>query len=152
MGLPAKQLPGLYSAAGSNPVLPARERPPIRWAFLMKEYPMSDQKVDRLMLLVVSGTQAGNLVKDLQQERFYFTVIDTSGGVVNEQVVCLLRGLPEQRLPVLLELVRKNCQTYRQYITAQMRAPGDFLTLPMVEAQMGGAVVYLMNVDRFEQF
>ena len=112
---------------------------------------MNEQTVDRLALLVVSGSQAGDLMKDLQQEKFYFTVIDTSGGVINEQVVCLMLGLPEERLPVLVDLARKHCQPYRQYIPAQMQPPGELMMLPMVEAQAGGAVVYLMNVERFEQ-
>ena len=113
---------------------------------------MDEQTVNRLALLVVSGSQAGNLMKELQQERFYFTVIDTSGGVINEQVTCLMLGFPQERLPVLVDLARKHCQPYRQYIPAQMQHPGEFMMLPMVEAQSGGALVYLMNVERFEQF
>jgi uncharacterized protein YaaQ len=112
---------------------------------------MNEQKVDRLALLVISGSQAGDLMKDLQQKKFYFTVIDTSGGLINEQVVCIMLGLPQERLPLLLDLVNRCCQTYRQYIPAQMQPPGELMMLPMVEAQSGGALVYLMNVERFEQ-
>ena len=113
---------------------------------------MNEQTVDRLALLVVSGSQADNLMKDLQQEKFYYTVIDTSGGVISEAVTCLMLGFPQERLPVLVELARKHCQPYLQYIPAQIQPPGDLTMLPMVEAQAGGALVYLMNVERFEQF
>ena len=113
---------------------------------------MSEQKVDRLVVLVVSGLQAGSLMKDLLQEKLYFTVINSTGGLMNEAVVCLMLGLAEQRLPALLALVRQHCRPYRQFIPAQMRPPGEFMSLPMVEAQLGGAMVYMMTVERFEQF
>lgn len=113
---------------------------------------MDEQKVELLVVLVVAGSQASNLMNDLQQEKFSFTVIDTSGGIVNETMTCLILGLPQNRLPLLIELARKHCQSYLQYIPAQMRPPGELMMLPMVEAQLGGALMYMMDVERFEQF
>jgi uncharacterized protein YaaQ len=110
------------------------------------------QNVDTLIFLITSGPQSEQLMKDLRQESFHFTVIDSTGGIIRESQVCLLLGLENKRMPILSELMRRNCQPYRQYIPTQARLPGDLTSMPMVEAQMGGALVYMMNVERFEQF
>jgi uncharacterized protein YaaQ len=112
---------------------------------------MSEQLVDRLVLIVLSGSQSGALTKGLQQERFYFTIMDSSGGMFNEPTVCLILGLGQERLPILLELVREHCQPYTHYIPTQARLPGELQSLSMVAAQVGGALVYVMDVERFEQ-
>jgi len=112
----------------------------------------STDRVDRLVILVASGAQAEGLMRRLRQERLYFTVIDSTGGMLQEPTVCLLLGFDQARLPILLDIVRRNCQPHTQYVPAQMRMPGDLSGLPMVEAQVGGALVYALGVEKFIQF
>jgi uncharacterized protein YaaQ len=50
-----------------------------------------------------------------------------------------------------LDIIRKNCQPYRKYIPTQNLLPGELANLPVVEARFGGALVYMLNVERFEQ-
>jgi uncharacterized protein YaaQ len=108
--------------------------------------------VDRIMFLVVAGSHSNTLLKNLTRDNFNFTIIDSTSGIVQEPMVCLMVGFAQERLPVLLDLVRKDCHSYKQFIPAQGLLQGEFSALPMVEAQMGGALIYLMNVERFEQF
>lgn len=109
-------------------------------------------EINRLVLAVVSGLQADNLMRQLTQNGFYFTKVDSWGGMLQEPAVCLLVGVPAARLEKLLEVIRACCQPYRQYVPAQIAAQPDAVALSaMVEAQMGGAVVYTMIVERFAQ-
>jgi len=108
--------------------------------------------IDRLVILVVSGSQSDQLMRRLRRTQFYFTVIDSTGGMLQEPMVCLLLGIEQWRMTDLLEIVRQCCQPYMHYVPAQMHMPSDVSSLPMVEAQVGGALVYTMNVERFVQF
>jgi len=112
---------------------------------------MSEQLVDRLVLIVLSGSQSGALTKGLQRERFYFTIMDNSGDMFNEPTVCIILGLGQERLRILLDLVREHCQPYTRYLPTQVRLPGELQSLPMVAAQVGGAWVYVMDVEQYEQ-
>lgn len=112
---------------------------------------MSNPTLDRLVLLTVFDSQADRLMKHLTREGFHFTVINSSGGVVQEAELCLLIGFFHERIPVLLEIVRKDCRPYRKYIPTQGLTQGEVANFPMLEAQLGGALIYTMNVDRFEQ-
>lgn len=87
----------------------------------------------------------------MRQAGLFFTHIDSSGGVLYEPSVCLLTGLPGERLPELMELIRQYCQPYHQFIPTHLNVHPHIAPLPMVETEMGGAVVFIIEVDRFEQ-
>jgi uncharacterized protein YaaQ len=111
------------------------------------------KNIDLLVVLVVSGLQAPQLMDKLRQDEFTFTKMDSFGGVIQESTLCLLLGINQARMPTFIELVNQYCQPVTQYIPAQMvNAPPEYLSMAMVEAKVGGAVLYTMNVERFEQF
>lgn len=107
--------------------------------------------VNKLVLATVAGTQAGELVKRLTRDKFYVTVIDSQGGILYEATVSLLIGLDGTRLARLLEHVRECCRTRRQYIPAHVEAPLLEAQSAIIEAQVGGASVFVFDVERFEQ-
>jgi uncharacterized protein YaaQ len=107
--------------------------------------------VNQLAFVVVSGRQAEEFMQRLSQNRFYFTRIDSSGGILQEATFCLLIGLNQARLPVLLGLAELYCKPYQEYIPAQLNLNSAVPTLHMIEAQAGGALVYVLGVERFEQ-
>ncbi len=108
--------------------------------------------VDLLAIVIVSGLQADRLMKRMRQEGFAYTKIDSSGGVLMEPVYCLLVGLDRNRLDALSGLVRECCQPFSQYIPTQMSDAAGYAPMPILEARVGGATIYAMNVERFEQF
>jgi uncharacterized protein YaaQ len=113
---------------------------------------MMDQlSPDRLAILTVTGSQVEMLMKQLAIADFHFTVINTTGQLMQEPVTCLLIGFPQSRQSSLLELVREYCKTYRQFIPTQNILPGELASLPMIEAQLGGALVCILAVERYEQ-
>ena len=107
--------------------------------------------LDRLVILTVTGAQFDALVKHLAKEEFAFTVINTTGGIIQEPEVCLLIGFQSERLQFLLEMVRRYCHSYRQYVSSQGVLQGEMANPPMVEVELGGAQFFMMNVERYEQ-
>jgi uncharacterized protein YaaQ len=111
------------------------------------------ENIDFLVVLVISGLQAPQLMDKMSQEQFYFTKMDSFGGMIQESTICLLLGVTRSRIQFLKDLVNQYCQPVTQYIPAQMvNAPPEYLSMAMVEAKVGGAVLYTINVERFEQF
>ena len=112
---------------------------------------MSQPSLDRLVILTVIGSQADPLMKHLNRDSFQFTVINSTSEMMQEPVICLMIGFSHERLPGLLEIVRADCRVYHKFIPTQSLLPGELSGLPMVEAELGGARVYMLNVERFEQ-
>ena len=113
---------------------------------------MAELDIDLLVLLVVSRSQSKKLMGNLNKQHFYFTIIDTTTSLYHEATVLLLLGLNQTRQDVLIKLVRKYCQPQKRFIPVQMRATGEVIThLPVIEALEGGAILYSMPVEHFEQ-
>jgi uncharacterized protein YaaQ len=112
----------------------------------------SNSTVNQLVFVIVSERQAEDLLKALVRERFYFTKINSSGMVFQEPILCLLVGLNNSRLASFLELCGQCCRTYQEYIPVQFNPPSGFPPMSMIEARAGGALIYVLDVERFEQF
>ena len=110
------------------------------------------ETINQLIILVVSGRHAGDFMQQLVHNRFYFTKIDSSGGgMLQIPTVTLLIGLNSTRLQALLALVNDCCHSYREYIPAQVSMPPNYPPMQMIEAQMGGALIYMLDIERFVQ-
>ncbi len=112
---------------------------------------MANQTINQLVIAVVSGAQAGGLTQRLRAAGFYFTQLDSWGGLLEEPTVCLLIGLDAVNRPALIDLIRQCCQVHRQYIPARLDASMLQVQPVMIEAEVGGAAVYTVAVERFVQ-
>ncbi len=112
---------------------------------------MTSNIVNQLVVATVGSMQAGELTDVLIRDGFYVTQINSHGGIWHEATVSMLIGLDRARLPRLLEHLRKCCSTRRQFLPAHVEGPFLEIQPVMIEAEMGGAVVYVLDVERFEQ-
>jgi len=112
---------------------------------------MPEREIDLLVLIIVSQSQSKKVMANLNKQHFYFTVIDSSSSLFHEPTVCLLMGLNHSRMDTLDKLIQKYCQPYRKYIPVQMRGIGEMSHMPVIESQEGGAILYGMPVEHFEQ-
>ncbi|MBG0786998.1 MAG: cyclic-di-AMP receptor [Anaerolineaceae bacterium] len=112
---------------------------------------MPDPDIDLLVLIVVSLSQSKKLQANLNRQHFYFTTIDSANSLFHEPTVCLLLGLKHERLETLKTLVRKYCQPYRKFIPVEMRSMRELGSLPVMESQEGGATLYALPVEAFDQ-
>jgi uncharacterized protein YaaQ len=107
--------------------------------------------VDQLMLITVSGEQTPELVQTLNGEGFYVTLVDSRGGLLDERLSTLLIGYSHGRQGQLLSRLREECRTRRRLIPAQLETPLASAQTVMIEAETGGAAIFIFDLERFEQ-
>lgn len=108
--------------------------------------------VNQLVFVVVSGRPAEVLMQSLNQEGFYFTRLDLSMFAFQETRICLLIGLNSAQNGRLMGLIETHCQPHQEYVPVQFTPPAGFPPLSMIETRVGGALVYQLEVEQFEQF
>jgi uncharacterized protein YaaQ len=108
--------------------------------------------VNRLVFVVVSDRQADDLQRELVKEHYPFTKIDSTGILFQEPNLCLMIGMNDSRLSALLGLITQYCQPFQEYVPVHFSPPAGFPALSMIEARAGGALVYVLEVERFEQY
>ena len=108
---------------------------------------------NKLVIAIVQDEDANSLADDLVANNFGLTRINTAGGFLRQGNVSFLIGTPSDRLGELLTIVRANCQTRTQYVNPipPIMEPGEFYIPYPVEVQVGGATVFVIDLERYER-
>ena len=110
----------------------------------------SHETVNQLVVVTVTGEQVDDLTRRLLQDGLHVTQVDR-GGLFQEIPVSLLIGLNRADRPRLLAHVRECCRTRKRFIPTQAETPWLEGVGMMIEAEVGGATIYALDVERFEQ-
>ena len=108
----------------------------------------------KLLICVVNQDDAGPLMDALTVDGYRATVIGTTGGFLRQGNATLLIGVPDQDVVDALQTIKANCRTRLAYVnslpsTAEPLAP--YASAP-IEVRVGGAVVFVLDVERFERY
>ncbi len=108
----------------------------------------------KLVVAIVQNDDAGALSDALRENNYASTVISTTGGFLREGNSTILVGVDALRVDTLLKLIKENCTTRTQYVNPvpPVMEPGELYLAQPVEVQVGGATVFVLDVERFEKF
>lgn len=107
----------------------------------------------KLIFAVVQGKDADNLRSSLLDAGYRTTQINSAGGFLRESNATFLIGVDNDRVPDVLRIVKQTCYTRTQYVNPLLpiMEPGEFYMPNPVEVQVGGAAVFICNVNRYER-
>jgi len=108
----------------------------------------------KLVLTVVHDRDKNKITETLLRNGFKFTKIGSTGGFLREGNVTLLIGVEEAELDRVLSVIGESCKTREQFVNVLPpdAAPvGAFMPSP-VKVLVGGAVAFVIDVQRFERF
>ena len=111
----------------------------------------SQESINLLVVVFAMGTQSSQLVQLLRKANFRFTEVDSSGGFLQEPTNSFFIELNNERMKYLLRLVRSACHKRLQYIPARMDVAPMLGQPIMIEAEMGGAIIFAIEVEQFIQ-
>lgn len=111
-------------------------------------------KVDILVVANVSSELIPQLTKKLNQERFFFTQIASSRGLLHISTSTLLIGIHRNRYNDLMKLIHTHCKKKRTHIATQTQMEAHFHPPHpiIIEAETGGATLLTLPVLHFEQY
>ena len=107
-----------------------------------------DDKTDALIRELEAQHEA------LLKAEYRFTKIASTGGFLREGNVTILIGAEEQEVETVLNIVNESCKTREQYVNVlppEATPVGTFMAYP-VKVQVGGAIAFVMDIERFERF
>jgi uncharacterized protein YaaQ len=107
----------------------------------------------KLVIAVVQGEDATQTVQALSGAGISVTKMASSGGFLQQGNATLLIGVDDDKVEEALKLIRENCRERSQFMTPMppMVEPGEFFMPYPVEVQVGGATVFVVDVERFEK-
>jgi uncharacterized protein YaaQ len=108
----------------------------------------------KLAVCILHNRDKGKVTEELVKSGFKFTVIGSTGGFLREGNTTILIGVEEAELEPLKSLIDAHCQSREQLVNVmpyEAAPPGAFIPSP-VKVPVGGAVMFLLDVEQFHRF
>ena len=109
----------------------------------------------KLVIAIVQDEDAGRVVSALMDKGFGVTKLATTGGFLRSGNTTLLTGVDDDKLDAAMEIIEKTCKSRKQM--APVHAPmtgsaGMYVPAYPVQVTVGGAIVFVLDVEQFHKF
>jgi uncharacterized protein YaaQ len=107
----------------------------------------------KLILAIVQDEDTDGLTQALIQEGFRFTKISTTGSFLRTGNTSLMIGVEDAAVPAVTAILRRTCRRRTQIAVPYSPAlePGLLYMPENFEVEVGGAVVFVIDIERFER-
>ena len=106
----------------------------------------------KLIIAVVSNDDSHSLSNALTKENFAVTKLATTGGFLKIGNTTMLIGTEEDRVEKCIEIIKEESKQRTELVPSTASYDiGRFATLP-VEVQVGGAIIFVVDVEKFIKF
>ena len=105
----------------------------------------------KLIIAIVQDEDASRLVSSLMNEGYSATKLATTGGFLRAGNTTLLLGVDEDRFDGAMKIIEKVCKSRKQIATSPSPISGTtgvYVPYP-VEVMVGGATIFVLNVEQF---
>lgn len=105
----------------------------------------------KLVVAIVQDKDALKVVSSLMEQGYRATKLASTGGFLREGNTTLLVGVETPKVEQVLGIIKEICHSREQLVTPLSPMGGavdSFLPYP-VEVTVGGATVFVLDVERF---
>ena len=107
----------------------------------------------KLIIAIVQDEDAQKLTSTMMNDGFSVTKLATTGGFLRAGNTTFLIGVDQERLDHAMELIEKACKSRKQVATSPSPVAGSagvYVPYP-VEVTVGGATVFVMDIEQFNK-
>ena len=114
-----------------------------------EELQQSDQK---LLIVITSDSDADTLIQKLVHRGYPATKVSSTGGFLRRGSATIFSGVDAEDIDNVLAIIRTECQARTEFVPAQaLPFPESIYPAEPVEVRTGGAIVFVVPVERFEK-
>lgn len=109
----------------------------------------------KLVIAIVQDEDAGRLVSTMMKEGYSVTKLATTGGFLRAGNTTLLTGVEDEKLEHCLEIIEGLCKSRKQLINSNIGAFDASISAAAhsnIEIMIGGATVFVMNIEEFKKY
>jgi uncharacterized protein YaaQ len=107
----------------------------------------------KLVFAIVHDEDGSKVMEELNKNGFSVTKLCSSGGFLKAGNTTLLVGVEEASLDAVIDVIKRKSKSRKQVINSSMTPNGMggmFIPYP-VEVVVGGATIFILDVERFEK-
>lgn len=106
----------------------------------------------KLLITIVQDQDVQNLLESLTENGFSATKLASTGGFLRQGNTTVIIGVKDEKVDDVLEIIKHTCEKRDQYHASPVSPFGRSGVLPKpTKVVVGGATVFIVNVERFEK-
>jgi uncharacterized protein YaaQ len=108
--------------------------------------------VQKLLIIITAPEDADRLLDRLTEAGYPVTKISSTGGFLRRGNVTLLSGVEAAAVDEVLGIVRAECRPREEYVPVQtLPFPGSLPPGEPLQVRAGGAIVFVLDTERFQK-
>ena len=107
----------------------------------------------KLVMAIINDEDAFNIMGILNESGFSVTKLASTGGFLRSGNTTLICGCDEDRISNLVGIIEKKCRARKQVTsvsTTHVNNAESYAPYP-IEVTVGGATIFVLNVDEFKK-
>lgn len=106
----------------------------------------------KLIIAIVNNDDSSTVQSALTEGGFFVTKLATSGGFLKKGNTTFFVGTNDDKVDSAIEIIKANAKKrVEKEPTVPPTEMGEFFTPIMIDVLVGGATVFVVDVDRFEK-
>ena len=105
----------------------------------------------KLIVAIVRESDCNRLIDVLVSRSYAATKLSSSGGFLRRGNSTLLIGVEGEEVEDVISIIRENCRSHVETIVPPSFVPTHGFTSSPIEVRVGGAVVFVLDIERFEK-
>lgn len=105
----------------------------------------------KLIFAIVSNDDSSKVSKELTKSKFSVTKLATTGGFLMAGNTTFIIGTDDDKVEEVIDIIGQYSKKRTQMVPSSASYGVGMYTSFPVEVQVGGATVFVMNVERFEK-
>ncbi len=109
----------------------------------------------KLVLAVLQGEDYAGTVDELNRSGFSATILSSTGGFLKKKSVTIMIGVDAAKLERVMDILRRCAGNRQQLAYSSMNlhsgTSGPVLPMMPVQIQVGGAVVFVLDLESLEK-
>ena len=104
----------------------------------------------KLVIVITDDDEADRLIDKLVERGYPATKVSSTGGFLRKGSATILSGVDGNDVDAVLVIIRAETKARTEYVPAQATPfPDTALPREPIPVRVGGAIVFVLNVERF---
>lgn len=103
----------------------------------------------KLVLAIVSNDDTNSLIKALAKEGFQSTKLATTGGFLSKGNSTIITGCEDKQVKSVIEIISQESKKRTELVPGTAPFDANELITAPIEVTVGGATVFVLNVEEF---
>ena len=105
----------------------------------------------KFIMAIVSSDDSGSVSRALTKNGFFVTKLATTGGFLMSGNTTFITGVDDDQVDAVIKVISDHSKKRQQMVpSTSSYGMGMYTSFP-VEVTVGGATIFVMDVERFEK-